>query len=140
MRLRLVLLAGIVALSLGCEQLAESLVDSAFAERMELKAGDPPVGKVGEPYRWDFSAEVKNEPFDDQYYYAFDITHGDVPLGLVMGCAQRNCSVTGTPVRSGSFPITLFVHSLQLEEEAREEGNLFSRTQDSEDFVITILP
>ena len=125
-------------LLVGCEDLYDGFYEMAFGKDMEITTSSVPAGRVGILYQWPIYAEVKNDPNDDAYDYDWYFTKGHLPEGLLFSDEGDNALISGIPMQSGIFDITIHVSSDRLQDEQREEdGNVWS-SWSSKKFVMKI--
>ncbi len=111
----LLLLLSVLAFS-SCDD----VLDCVINVRPELHEKSLAVGFVSEYYSEIITAEIKNEPNDDDYDYYFDVT-GRLPEGIIVSYNRyREVVLKGIPIESGRFTIEVFL-------EARPEDDYYGR-------------
>ena len=96
----LVLTLGLSMLS--CDEIAECVLGinpEIHSRRLEM-------GFVNEPYYDIITAEVRNQVFDNDYIYNFDV-FGEVPPGIFLDFDRRAIELRGTPEEPGSYTFTV---------------------------------
>lgn len=78
-----------------------------FPKEPELPNKQFPIGNTENYYYVDVTAEINNEPRDDDYRYFFDVR--GLPEGMDFFVNFRTISLEGTPQESGIFDITIFL-------------------------------
>ncbi|WP_299524014.1 hypothetical protein [Winogradskyella sp.] len=73
----------------------------------ELPNKEFPIGSTENYYYVDLTAEINNEPRDDDYRYFFDVR--GLPEGMNFFVNYRTISLEGTPEETGIFKITIFL-------------------------------
>jgi hypothetical protein len=86
----------------GCNDFWECLID----RRPELESKTFPIGSTETYYYVDVSAEIKNEPRDNDYDYFFEFAE-PLPDGLDFFVNYRTISIEGTPEVTGTYQIVL---------------------------------
>lgn len=93
----------------------EDVVDCIINVRPELQDKVLAIGFVDELYFDSLSAEVKNDPQDNNYEYYFNVT-GRLPKGIeVYYDTFREVTFEGVPKESGRFRITVSVEVVALD-------------------------
>ena len=78
-----------------------------FPKEPELPNKEFPIGSTENYYYVDLTAEINNEPRDDDYRYFFDVR--GLPIGMDYFVNFRTISLEGVPEESGIFEITVFL-------------------------------
>lgn len=78
-----------------------------FPKEPELPNKQFPVGSTESYYYVGLTAEINNEPRDDDYDYFFDVV--GLPLGMDYFVNYRTISLEGTPLESGTFQVTIYL-------------------------------
>ena len=78
-----------------------------FPREPELANREFPIGSTESYYYVDITAEINNEPRDDDYDYYFDVV--GLPEGVNYYVNYRTISLEGTPIESGTFDITIYL-------------------------------
>ena len=78
-----------------------------FPKEPELPNKQFPIGSTEDYYYVDLTAEINNEPRDDDYRYYFDVR--GLPIGMDYFVNYRTISLEGTPEESGVFEVTVFL-------------------------------
>ncbi len=113
------------------------VLDCVFNVRPELHEKNLAVGFVSEHYSEIITAEIKNEPNDDDYDYYFDVT-GRLPEGIIVSYNRyREVVLKGIPIKSGRFTIEVFLEAIPKEDYGRINGPLCS-DHTSRTYVLTI--
>lgn len=86
----------------------EDTLDCIINVRPVLPHKSLEVGLVGRYYSETITAEIKNEPRDNDYEYYFDI-NGKIPEGLHVIFDYRDVIIEGTPLKSGRFTFTIYL-------------------------------
>ena len=95
--------------------------EDSTAKHICLADDDPPSATIGVAYTFRVSAEVANEPDDNDYDYNFSISDGMLPPGLTTSVSGHYMDVAGTPTSSSNFTFTVRVWSRELREEWERE-------------------
>ena len=66
------------------------------------------IGLVDRYYSDKITAEIKNEPRDNDYAYYFEV-EGEIPNGLEVIFDYRDVIIEGTPLESGRFTFTVYL-------------------------------
>jgi hypothetical protein len=97
----------------ACDALWDKATDCIDNDRPKFNRSEFPVAVLNHEYSEDITASIENEPFDDWYAYHFEIT-GSLPKGLVdEKIDKRTLRIHGTPVETGSFPVSIEVTVLE---------------------------
>ncbi len=86
----------------------EDTLDCIINVRPVLAHKSLETGLVGRYYSDVITAEIKNEPRDNDYDYFFDI-RGNIPEGVEVIFDYREVIIEGTPTRSGKYTFTIFL-------------------------------
>ncbi|WP_426430711.1 hypothetical protein ACPX19_14285 [Winogradskyella sp. HB-48] len=78
-----------------------------FPKEPELPNKEFPIGSTESYYYVDLTAEINNEPRDNDYDYYFDVV--GLPSGMDYFINYRTISLEGTPEESGIFEITIYL-------------------------------
>jgi len=97
----LLLLLSLSFLNFGCE----SFFDCIIPLEPELPNAQFPIGSTETYYYTDLTAEVNNEPRDDDYDYFFDVV--GLPVGMDYFVNFRTISLEGNPEETGTFEVTV---------------------------------
>nr|WP_321224494.1 hypothetical protein [uncultured Psychroserpens sp.] len=89
----------------SCEDLLECAL---IARSPKLPNKTFKVGVVNDHYHDSFDAEIKNEPFDDDYFYYFDI-EGDLPDGIHVYFNHRTVTIEGVTENAGTYNFTIYL-------------------------------
>jgi hypothetical protein len=89
----------------GCENVLECIIN----RRPELPEKSLENGRVGYGYSQIITAEIKNEPHDDNYDYNFQV-YGDIPDGLEVIIDFRTVYIEGIPNNLGSYEFKIAVN------------------------------
>lgn len=87
---------------IGCQDLLECIIN----RRPELSDKSLEIAYVNNFYSETITSEIKNETFDDGYYYYFYLK-GELPPGIEYYIDYRNIILEGIPSASGSFTFTI---------------------------------
>lgn len=111
-------------LAVGC---VDDTIDSLTAERIQISEKPPPEGRVGVPYAFRITAEVKNSSADKEFDYRFSLLDGTLPPGTSFETNRETgndfAEIVGTPATPGSYTFAVNVKSVDLEIE-RDQGGL----------------
>ncbi|WP_299392397.1 Ig domain-containing protein [uncultured Gelidibacter sp.] len=99
------LFLGVLCMFLSCDTIVECIVN----KRPELPDTSFKVGNVNGYYYQELTAEIKNEPRDDNYSYNFDI-NGNLPDGLSVTTTNRTLVIEGMPSAPGTFNFTIYLY------------------------------
>lgn len=86
----------------------ENTLDCIINVRPVLAHKSMETGLVGQYYSDNITAEIKNEPRDNDYDYYFDV-RGNIPEGLDVIFDYREIFIEGTPTKSGRYTFTVFL-------------------------------
>ncbi len=86
----------------------EDTLDCIINVRPVLSQKSLEVGLVDRFYSEKITAEIKNEPRDNDYDYYFDIS-GEIPEGLNVVFDYRDVIIEGTPLKSGRYSFTIYL-------------------------------
>lgn len=86
----------------------ENVVDCIINVRPELSNNILEVGEVDRFYYDKITAQIKNEPNDNNYDYYFDIV-GEVPRGLDIIYNYREVAFEGVPLEAGRFSFKVYL-------------------------------
>ena len=78
-----------------------------FPKEPQLPNKEFPIGSTESYYYVDLSAEINNEPRDNDYDYYFDVV--GLPAGMDYFVNYRTISLEGTPEVSGIFDIVIYL-------------------------------
>ena len=78
-----------------------------FPKEPQLPNKEFPIGSTESYYYVDLSAEINNEPRDNDYDYYFDVV--GLPVGMDYFVNYRTISLEGTPEVSGVFDIIIYL-------------------------------
>lgn len=78
-----------------------------FPKEPQLPNKEFPIGSTESYYYVDLSAEINNEPRDNDYDYYFDVV--GLPAGMDYFVNYRTISLEGTPEVSGIFDIIIYL-------------------------------
>ncbi|MEM9679642.1 MAG: hypothetical protein AAF901_04905 [Bacteroidota bacterium] len=84
----------------------EDLFDCIIGRSASLPDKTFPIGEENVFYSVELSAEIKNEPDDNNYDYFFDI-YDDLPRGLDYYVDYRVLIIEGIPEETGVFEVTV---------------------------------
>ncbi len=131
--LPIILLISFFSLS-GCDDVLDCIINV----RPELHAKTLAVGLVDEYYSEIITAEIKNEPNDNDYDYYFDVS-GRLPEGIeVVYNRHREVVFKGVPKESGRFNIKVYLEVIpHYNEYGRSNGPLCS-DDTSRSYVLAI--
>ena len=101
----LILLA--LALCFNCT--LEDIADCILGRRPELTEKVFPVGRFAHYYLVEISAEIKNEPNDNDYDYFFQIDESSLPSGIEFNVEHRVVRFSGIPLERCTFEITVYL-------------------------------
>ena len=87
----------------------DPILDGIINAHARLEDKELAIGNRGVDYRDGISAQVKNDPCDDCYYYTFDFNVNDLPEGLSVIVYDRSVEIIGVPEESGRFNFEVFV-------------------------------
>lgn len=90
----------------GCED----FLDCVVGRTPSLPDTTFPIAYTNAYYYVDISAEIKNEPRDDDYDYFFEIDEDDLPDGMDYFINNRIVSFEGQPLETGTFDIEVFLY------------------------------
>ncbi|GEM_PF-6452886 len=130
----------VLLLAGGCD-----LLLNQFDERIRFSVSNAPEGVVGEPYRFQITANIKNEPQDELFDYRFRFEDGTLPPGTDFTTNRELGNdfalVSGTPTVAGEYTFAVRVRSERLgqQEERDEEEDAFSRIKSEREGYFTIL-
>ncbi|MDY2587616.1 hypothetical protein [Winogradskyella aquimaris] len=88
---------------LSCDDVFECMI----GRNPSLPNKQFPIGTTEGYYYVDLSAEIKNEPRDNDYDYYFHVE--GLPLGMDYFVNYRTISLEGTPEETGVFEITIYL-------------------------------
>ncbi len=86
----------------------EDLINCVIPRSPELSDKEFPVGSTQSYYYTEVRAEIKNEPFDNDYDYFFEIEN-DLPLGLDFYVNNRTLSIEGDPIIPGTYTVKILL-------------------------------
>ncbi len=86
----------------------EDTLDCIINVRPVLPHKSLEIGLVNRYYFETITAEIKNEPRDNDYDYYFDIS-GEIPEGLNVIFDYRDVIIEGTPLKSGRYTFTVYL-------------------------------
>ncbi|MEW4924173.1 hypothetical protein [Algibacter sp. 2305UL17-15] len=66
-------------------------------------------GNIHQDYFDKITSEIKNEPYDNRYYYDFSF-HGDLPKGISIIFDYRDVIIQGRPLERGRFNFTISLY------------------------------
>ncbi|MFC4722092.1 hypothetical protein ACFO5O_07150 [Geojedonia litorea] len=115
-----IILVGLLSL-LGCQDLLECIIN----RRPELSDNPLEIAFVNNFYTETITSEIKNEPFDDGYYYNFFIT-GELPPGIEYYIDYRNVIFEGVPVVAGTYTFKVNLSVSQADNYEDECENRFN--------------
>jgi len=98
---------------------AQAMVDTAVEVTIDASVAcidnDAPVlrgalpnPKLNQEYNGTISVNIRNEPYDDAYGYAFEV-YGDFPPGMNSESSGRQLTLTGTPTMPGEYDFRIRV-------------------------------
>lgn len=85
----------------------EDVLNCIIPKEPELGDREFPIGSTESYYYTELSAEINNEPRDDDYDYFFEVE--GLPEGLGYFVNFRTISIEGTPEEVGTFDITIYL-------------------------------
>jgi len=91
---------------IGCEVVLDTIIECIINIHPRLPEKELKEGFSGEPYYDEIKASMINEPYNDDYYYNFNIT-GRLPEGIIIGVDGRTLFIEGTPAQSGRYIIKI---------------------------------
>ncbi|RIA09974.1 hypothetical protein OE09_1820 [Flavobacteriaceae bacterium MAR_2010_72] len=106
---------------IGCQDLLECIIN----RRPELSDKSLEIAYVNNFYSETITSEIKNETFDDGYYYYFYLK-GELPPGIEYYIDYRNIILEGIPSASGSFTFTINLSVDQINNYYDECENRFN--------------
>ena len=86
----------------------ENTLDCIINVRPVLPHKSLEIGLVNRYYSEIITAEIKNEPRDNDYEYYYEIS-GEIPEGLEVIFDYRDVIIEGTPLKSGRFSFTIYL-------------------------------
>lgn len=131
-----ILVVLVFVLCLSCENILDCIINRS----PEIPDKSFDVGNVNGYYYQELTSEIKNEPRDDAYNYAYEI-HGNLPDGLEMKANHRTLSIEGMPQASGTFTFTIYLYvdpPEYYDEESGEYEDALCSTSTSKKFSIII--
>ncbi|WP_412561119.1 hypothetical protein [Winogradskyella sp. MIT101101] len=96
----------ITVLFFGCDD----FLDCVAGRNPSLPDKTFPIASTSTYYYVDISAEIKNEPRDNNYDYFFEINEADLPEGVGYFINNRIISFEGLPVETGTFEIEVYLY------------------------------
>lgn len=87
----------------GCQ----NILDCIIPVEAELPNAEFPIGSTETYYYKQLTAEVNNEPRDDDYDYFFDVA--GLPEGMDYFVNYRTISIEGRPLEAGTYTITIYL-------------------------------
>lgn len=93
---------------ISCQDIIECIIN----RRPELTSKTLAVAQVNQFYTETITADIKNEPLDDNYDYYFSID-GELPRGIVYVIEERRIVLEGTPLDSGSYKFKVWLSAEQ---------------------------
>lgn len=105
----------------------ENTLDCLINVRPVLTHKKLEIGLVDRYYFDKITAEIKNEPRDNDYAYYFEVD-GEIPHGLEVFFDYRDVIIEGTPLESGRFTFTVYLdvdppYTLYYDDFGNEEYN-----------------
>jgi hypothetical protein len=88
---------------LSCDDVFECII----GRNPSLPNKQFPIGTTEGYYYVDLSAEIKNEPRDNDYDYYFHVE--GLPLGMDYFVNYRTISLEGTPEETGVYEVTIYL-------------------------------
>ncbi|WP_248722832.1 hypothetical protein [Seonamhaeicola sp. ML3] len=95
----------------SCDDVLECIINV----RPELHNNDMDIARVDSYYFETITAEVKNEPNDNDYDYFFSVS-GNVPKGLDIVYEYRRIIIEGIPKETGRYTIRVSLDVVALNE------------------------
>ena len=90
----------------SCEVILDAIIECIINIHPDLPDQLLTEGYFGEPYHDEIKASMINEPYNDDYYYYFNIS-GKLPDGIVIYADGRTLFIEGTPMESGRYLIKI---------------------------------
>ncbi|WP_400079314.1 hypothetical protein [Winogradskyella sp. R77965] len=90
-------------LCLSCEDALNCIIP----KEPELPNKSFPIASTENYYYADLTAEINNEPRDDDYDYFYDVD--GLPLGMDYYVNYRTISIEGTPESAGTYNFTIYL-------------------------------
>ncbi len=102
-------MAGVVWLA-GCGGVIEDVASACIdLDGPEFTTDALPPAVLGQPYGAEVVVELVNEPYDDDFGYAFNV-RGSLPAGLeVRQVRGRRLEIAGVPTAPGTYEFVVFV-------------------------------
>ena len=92
----------VLLMAAGCHEHAEDCLDG---DGPEFSTDNLPNAVLNQEYEARIRVQIDNEPFDDRFFYDFDVEQWELPQGLrfVQYDAERYLYIEGTPTETGFF-------------------------------------
>lgn len=97
-----------ILLFISCQDILECIIN----RHPELSNKTLVSAKVNQFYSETITANIKNEPLDDNYDYYFSID-GELPQGIEYYIEYRTVILEGTPLVSGSYNFKVYLSAVQ---------------------------